>query len=234
MAESEQMEPKERTSLGSAQEQHEDSASSDYEKRRESAADIDEEKVVGLDGATRSTKEGDAERGRSQSRRSQDGRSLKTIRSHHSRAGGDGYTCLDAEGNTQGPSKSRTGAVTEQPYLVTWDGDADPENPRSMGKLRRWLIVLICASSSLCVYVMILVSQSLHKHKLTTTKCRTCTSSLYTSTYSQLEPEFGASRLVCTLGLSMFVAGLGAGPMILSPLSEVRTAAGDYGTPMSL
>jgi hypothetical protein len=32
----------------------------------------------------------------------------------------------------------------------------------------------------------------------------------------------------------MFVAGLGAGPMILSPLSEVRTAAGDYGTPMSL
>ncbi|RYN64239.1 putative drug/proton antiporter [Alternaria alternata] len=199
MAKSEQMEPKERMSLGSAQEQHEDSASSDYEKRRESAADIDEEKVVGLDGATRSTKEGDAERGRSQSRRSQDGRSLKTIRSHHSRAGGDGYTCLDAEGNTQGPSKSRTGAVTEQPYLVTWDGDADPENPRSMGKLRRWLIVLICASSSLCV---------------------TCTSSLYTSTYSQLEPEFGASRLVCTLGLSMFVAGLGAGPMILSPLSE--------------
>jgi hypothetical protein len=84
------------------------------------------------------------------------------------------------------------------------------------------------------VYVMILVSQSLHKHKLTITKCRTCTSSLYTSTYSQLEPEFGASRLVCTLGLSMFVAGLGAGPMILSPLSEVRTAAGDYGTPMSL
>ncbi|CAN9136404.1 unnamed protein product [Alternaria sp. RS040] len=199
MAKSEQMEPKERMSLGSAQEQHEDSASSDYEKRRESATDIDEEKVVGLDGATRSTKEGDAERGRSQSRRSQDGRSLKTIRSHHSRAGGDGYTCLDAEGNTQGPSKSRTGAVTEQPYLVTWDGDADPENPRSMGKLRRWLIVLICASSSLCV---------------------TCTSSLYTSTYSQLEPEFGASRLVCTLGLSMFVAGLGAGPMILSPLSE--------------
>lgn len=53
-------------------------------------------------------------------------------------------------------------------------------------------------------------------------KVSTCTSSLYTSTYGQLEPEFGASRLVCTLGLSLFVAGLGAGPMILSPLSEVR------------
>ncbi|KAL5437111.1 hypothetical protein PMIN05_006455 [Paraphaeosphaeria minitans] len=33
-------------------------------------------------------------------------------------------------------------------------------------------------------------------------------------------PEFGTSRLVCTLGLSLFVAGLGTGPMILSPLSE--------------
>lgn len=54
---------------------------------------------------------------------------------------------------------------------------------------------------------------------------RTCTSSLYTSTYGQLIPEFGSSRLVCTLGLSLFVAGLGTGPMILSPLSEVRSSA---------
>jgi hypothetical protein len=160
--ETETMEVKERTSLSSAREQHEDSASSEYEKRGESAADMDEKNVVGLDGATRSTTEeqngATTERGRSQSRRSQDGRSLKTIKSHHSRAGGDGYTCLDAEGTTQGPNKPRTGAVTEQPYLVTWDGDADPENPRSMGKLRRWLIVLICASSSLCVYVIVWVT----------------------------------------------------------------------------
>jgi len=53
---------------------------------------------------------------------------------------------------------------------------------------------------------------------------RTCTSSLYTSTYTQLEPELGSSRLVCTLGLSLYVAGLGTGPMVLSPLSEVRLA----------
>jgi MFS family permease len=41
-------------------------------------------------------------------------------------------------------------------------------------------------------------------------------------TYSQLIPEFHTSRIVCTLGLSLFVAGLGTGPMLLSPLSEVR------------
>lgn len=56
-------------------------------------------------------------------------------------------------------------------------------------------------------------------------RCRTCTSSLYTSTYGQLIPEFGSSRLVCTLGLSLFVAGLGIGPMVLSPISEVSRSA---------
>lgn len=83
--------------------------------------------------------------------RSQDGRSLRTTRSHQSRAGGDGYTCFDVEPNNSRPNNSKPGVVMEQPYLVGWDGDADPENPRSMSKLRRWTIVLICSASSLCV-----------------------------------------------------------------------------------
>lgn len=146
-----------RTSISSAQEAHEDSRSSDYEKRGGSAKDLDEEKAIGLDGkAYPPTKEQQTEnagRHRSQSRRSQDNRSLKTVRSHHSRAGGDGYICLDAEPNAHRLAKPMAGAVTEQPYLVTWDGDADPGNPRSMSKLRRWAIVFIVAASSLCVYV---------------------------------------------------------------------------------
>jgi MFS family permease len=54
---------------------------------------------------------------------------------------------------------------------------------------------------------------------------RTHTSSLYTSTYSQLIPEFHTTQLIYTLGLNLFVAGLGTGPMVLSPLSEVRKRA---------
>ncbi|KAH6615398.1 major facilitator superfamily domain-containing protein [Boeremia exigua] len=164
----------------------------------------DEEKVVGLDGTshptscpseTRSTAQG-----LSSSWLSHDNRSLRTIRSHHSRAEADGHTSFDTEPSPITPNISNAdGMVAEEPYLVTWDGNADPENPRTMKKLWRWIIVLICSASSLCV---------------------TCTSSLYASTYSQLESEFGASRLVCTLGLSLFVAGLGTGPMVLSPLSE--------------
>jgi multidrug resistance protein len=49
---------------------------------------------------------------------------------------------------------------------------------------------------------------------------RTCTSSIYTSTYAQLTVEFKCSQIVATLGLSLFVMGLGCGPMLLSPLSE--------------
>jgi multidrug resistance protein len=35
-----------------------------------------------------------------------------------------------------------------------------------------------------------------------------------------MEAEFGNSRIVSTLGLSMFVLGISLGPMLLSPLSE--------------
>ncbi|TID20739.1 MFS general substrate transporter [Venturia nashicola] len=42
---------------------------------------------------------------------------------------------------------------------------------------------------------------------------KTCTSSLYTLTYDQITVEFGCSRLIATLGLSLFVTGLGLGPM---------------------
>lgn len=42
---------------------------------------------------------------------------------------------------------------------------------------------------------------------------------MYTSTYAQLEEEFNCSREVATVGLSMFILGLGLGPMLLGPLS---------------
>jgi multidrug resistance protein len=48
----------------------------------------------------------------------------------------------------------------------------------------------------------------------------TCTSSIYTSTYTQITKEFHCSKIVATLGLSMFIMGLGIGPMLLGPLSE--------------
>jgi len=192
------------SSDSSAGKEMEKSASNLNERRDYTPIGNDEEKAVGLDDIERSTsREVEATpsgRPKGHGRRSQDSKSLKRIESHHSRAGADGYTWhQDGDESLQRQNRVKEGVVTPEPFLVTFDGDSDPENPRSMSTLRRWIIVLICAASSLCV---------------------TCTSSLYTSTYSQIGPEFGSSRLVCTLGLSTFVAGLGAGPMVLSPLSE--------------
>jgi hypothetical protein len=149
------MTEKSRQSASSSRYQIDDQDLMEHDGKDESTLNTDEEKATGLDGteyaALKEEEIGFHERGPGQSRRSHDSRSLRTTRSHQSRAGGDGYTCFDAEPDNSRPNKSKSGVVTEQPYLVAWDGDADPENPRSMSKLRRWVVVLICSASSLCV-----------------------------------------------------------------------------------
>lgn len=75
----------------------------------------------------------------------------------------------------------------------------DPMNPRNMSTVRKWIVVFTLAFGSLCV---------------------TCVSSLYTTTYEQIDVEFHCSTLVSTLGLALFVWGLGLSPMVLGPISE--------------
>lgn len=87
----------------------------------------------------------------------------------------------------------------ENAFEVGWDGDDDPADPKNMPTAKKWLVVIILAFGALCV---------------------TCASSEYTMTYDQMDKEFGNSRIVATLGLSLFVFGLGLSPMVLGPLSE--------------
>ncbi|KAF2009630.1 MFS general substrate transporter [Aaosphaeria arxii CBS 175.79] len=178
--------------------------------------DVDLEKAIGYNHRrgeeedSSSTSAGDADSIQSADRNVGDNlahtKSLRSTKSRRSYAGGDGYTCFEHDDDQHERPNKSTGstaaapaAADGDPFLVTWDGDSDPMNPRSMPKWRRWIVVLILSGSSLCV---------------------TCTSSLYTITYGQLITEFQTSRIVCTLGLSLFVAGLGTGPMLLAPLSE--------------
>lgn len=116
-----------------------------------------------------------------------------------SRSYGNGYGCTafnDDEGTTKDAEK---GQDPNKQFEVRFDGDSDPMNPRSLSKTRKWVIVAIVSAGSTCV---------------------TCASSMYTLTYGQITTEFHVSRVVATLGLSLFVMGLGLGPMILGPLSE--------------
>lgn len=83
--------------------------------------------------------------------------------------------------------------------IVDWDGPEDNLNPKNMRPGQKWLIVATLATGSACV---------------------TATSSIYTTTYEKMDAEFGNSRIVATLGLTLFVVGLGLSPMLLGPLSE--------------
>lgn len=42
----------------------------------------------------------------------------------------------------------------EKDWIVKFDGNDDPDNPRSMTTKRKWLITMVVAFSSLCVYVL--------------------------------------------------------------------------------
>ena len=69
---------------------------------------------------------------------------------------GHGFSCVGDDAKV--PSAGHEdGQVSDKAFEVQWDGDNDPMNPRSMGKARKWVIVLIVSASSLCVYVRFLV-----------------------------------------------------------------------------
>jgi len=124
------------------------------------------------------------------SSRQQDGASLQPTRSY--------LLCLSDDG-VPDAAHPHHASNDDTKYEVDWDGEEDPMNPRNMNKARKWLVTFTMALCSMCV---------------------TCTSSLYTTTYNQIVVEFASSRLVATLGLSLFVFGLGLSPMVLGPLSE--------------
>ncbi|CAH0052824.1 unnamed protein product [Clonostachys solani] len=112
----------------------------------------------------------------------------------------NGYGVSDDSSEKDEPAANNPGNDEDDPFLVGWDGgDSDPLCPRSFNVARKWLIVSIVSSASFCV---------------------TSASSIYTSTYQQMEAEFGNSRIVSVLGLSTFVLGIALGPMFFSPLSE--------------
>ncbi|KAF8121151.1 major facilitator superfamily domain-containing protein [Boletus edulis] len=82
-------------------------------------------------------------------------------------------------------------------YLITLDPE---DNPQCMSTLRRWVAVLVISSASLCV---------------------TCASSVAAFTEAGSAQTFHTSHEVTILGVSLYVSGLGAGPLLVGPLSEV-------------
>ncbi|KAK0707529.1 major facilitator superfamily domain-containing protein [Lasiosphaeris hirsuta] len=90
-------------------------------------------------------------------------------------------------------------AEEKDSFEVGWEDDEnDPMNPRNMEHWRKWSIIIITSFGAFIV---------------------TNASAAYTSTYDQMNAEFGSSRLIATIGLSTFVLGIALGPF-WSPLAE--------------
>jgi hypothetical protein len=73
-------------------------------------------------------------------------RTLHSIRSERSYGGEDGYSCFRED-----PESPNTEDSEEKRWEVKWEGEHDPSNPRNREKWKKWCIVLIMASSALCV-----------------------------------------------------------------------------------
>lgn len=88
------------------------------------------------------------------------------------------------------------------------------------GRLGRngWLCLLYLLLLPACEYSRL---QSLVAKRLADPSShRTCTSSMAASTYAGMERDLGVSPEVAILSISLFVLGLGVGPLLLGPLSE--------------
>ncbi|KAJ7833122.1 putative caffeine resistance protein [Mycena olivaceomarginata] len=86
------------------------------------------------------------------------------------------------------------------PYLVDWDGDSDPENPRNWSFRKRAFVAFEISFLTFSIYIG---------------------SAIYTSSIPGLMAEFNVSLVTATLGLTLYVLAYGIGPMFLSPLQEL-------------
>ncbi|KAF8147884.1 major facilitator superfamily domain-containing protein [Crassisporium funariophilum] len=74
------------------------------------------------------------------------------------------------------------------------------EKPQALSKFRKWITVVVISSAATCV---------------------TCASSMASFTEAGVAREFHVSMEVTILSISMFIMGLGLGPLVIGPLSEI-------------
>ena len=96
------------------------------------------------------------------------------------------------EGNHDQESLKSEDVPSDDPYQVLLEQGDDPKN---MALARKWIAVIVIALGSMCV---------------------TCSSSVAAFTEGAMADEFGVPIEVTVLGLSLFVLGLGMGPLLVS------------------
>ncbi|WVR08367.1 hypothetical protein IAU60_005422 [Kwoniella sp. DSM 27419] len=99
-----------------------------------------------------------------------------------------------------GMSPDKIKELMGKPEIVTWYGTDDEENPLNWSLLKKcWLVAIIMLMTS-SVYMG---------------------SSIWSPGVMLGAEYFGVGPVTSTLGISLFVAGYGVGPLFLSPMTEI-------------
>lgn len=107
------------------------------------------------------------------------------------------------ENDTQTNEASRVKVDAEKGKdvtIISWFSDDDPENPQNWSQKKKHFVAFEICFLTVAIYIG---------------------SAIYSAGEQFIEEEFGVSAVAATLGLTLFVAGYGLGPMIWSPLSEI-------------
>ncbi|THY42291.1 putative caffeine resistance protein 5 [Aureobasidium pullulans] len=107
---------------------------------------------------------------------------------------GEGTTVNSASGIAVDPEKGK------DVNLVDWWGPNDPECPTNWNQGKKFFVTFLICLLTTSIYIG---------------------ASIYSAGEQQITMVFGVSTVVPTIGLTLFVAGYGLGPMIWSPMSEI-------------
>lgn len=97
-------------------------------------------------------------------------------------------------------TEGRTLRTDPDEFLVSWDNDSDPEDPKNWNKTRKWSVTLTMSGIG---FVAIL------------------SSSVVAPALSNIAGDLHMSPIEAQMGMSIYVLGLAVSPLILGPLSEM-------------
>ncbi|KAK4703323.1 MFS transporter, DHA1 family, multidrug resistance protein, partial [Phenoliferia sp. Uapishka_3] len=118
----------------------------------------------------------------------------------------DGVTLTDVDAvapmdlEKSGSEKEQQPMEPYNPFLVTWDGPSDPDNPKNWSRGKKVAVAFLLCLLTCSVYIG---------------------SAIYTPSIPGLMEDFGVGTVVATLGLSLFIFGYGISPIILTPLQDL-------------
>ncbi|KXS95133.1 hypothetical protein AC578_2883 [Pseudocercospora eumusae] len=91
-------------------------------------------------------------------------------------------------------------AACTETQIVDWNGPSDPAKPANWSSLRKWTIVVTTTLMTAIV---------------------SFASSVFSATIDETKAEFGVSRTVMLLGITLYVLGFAIGPCVWGPASEL-------------